>query len=106
MIENKNGKYVYGLYLKISGRVNGSIEIEFMNGERTFFRRIPFETGKIYFVYDADWYSNDIILKIISDNNINGHINIEYKFKTTEKYDKIVDVISFSSLSSLVSETS
>jgi len=81
IIKDENKKYVYGLYCKIIGEVNEIIEIEFTNNEDTVSYRIIPENGKIKFSYDADWYSNEFIIKIISDNNPSGYINIVYRFK-------------------------
>jgi hypothetical protein len=76
------GKYVNGLYCKINGKVNGIVEIELTNDEGTFSRKIIYEDGKINFSYNADWYEDEFIIKIISNNNATGYINIIYKFST------------------------
>jgi hypothetical protein len=81
IIKNENGINVNRLYCRIKGKVNGLIEIEFTNDEGTFSRKIIPENGKIDFIYGADWYDNDIVINIISNNNTSGYINIKYRFK-------------------------
>jgi hypothetical protein len=73
--ENKNGKYVNGLYCKITGEIEGNVEIEFMVGDGTSGKIIP-ENGKINFFYNADWYSGDFVIKIIPQDNAKGNIKI------------------------------
>jgi hypothetical protein len=43
-------------------------------------RKIIPENGKINFFYNADWYSDDFVIKIIPQDNAKGNIKIIYKF--------------------------
>ena len=79
-IKDENKKNVYQLYCKINGEVKDIIEIEFTNNEGTVSYKIIPENDKIKFIYDADWYSNEFVIKIISNNIPSGDINIIYKF--------------------------
>ena len=79
--KNKYGKNVYGLYCKITGKITGDVEIEFMVDDGTS-RKIISQNGDINFLYNADWYANDFIIKIIPQGNVNGNIKIIYKFRT------------------------
>jgi hypothetical protein len=79
--ENKNGKYTHGLYCKITGKIEGDVEIEFMVDDGTSREIIP-KNGKINFSYNADWYSDNFIIKIVPQDNANGKIKIIYKFST------------------------
>jgi hypothetical protein len=78
---NEYGKFVHGLYCKIYGKVSGVVEIELTNNEGTFYRKIISENGKINFLYDADFYDDEFVIKIISNNGDTGYINIVYKFR-------------------------
>jgi hypothetical protein len=80
-IKNKNGEGVYQLYCKIDGKVNGYLEIEFSNGENLTQNTIS-ESGIINFIYRGDWYVDEFIVKIISDDNVSGNIKIRYRFST------------------------
>jgi hypothetical protein len=79
-INDKNKKNVYQLYCKINGEVENIIEMEFTNNESTVSYKIIPENGKINFIYNTDWYSNELLIKIISNNIPSGNINIIYKF--------------------------
>jgi hypothetical protein len=79
-IKDENKKNIYKLYCKINGEVNNIIEMEFTNNENTVSYKIIPENGKIKFIYDTDWYLNEFIIKIISNNIPSGNINIIYKF--------------------------
>ncbi|MDR1494087.1 MAG: hypothetical protein LBT05_15400 [Planctomycetaceae bacterium] len=80
-LENKNGKSTYNLYCKITGKIEGDVEIEFMVDDGTSKKIIP-ENGKVNFLYDTDWYTNHFIIKIFPKDNVNGNIKIIYKFST------------------------
>ena len=80
-IKDENKKNVNQLYCKINGEVKNIIEIEVKNNEGTVSYKIIPENDKIKFIYDTDWYSNEFVIKIISDNIPSGNINIKYKFK-------------------------
>jgi hypothetical protein len=79
-IKDENKKYVYKLYCNINGEIKNIIEMEFTNNEGTVSYKIIPENGKINFIYDTDWYSNELVIKIISNNIPRGNINIIYKF--------------------------
>ena len=82
-IKNESGKSVHGLYCKINGKVNGYLEIEFTNGENLTETIIP-ENGIIKFIYEGDWYEDEFIIRIASNGDTNGYINISYSFKLIE----------------------
>ena len=75
---NNKGKSVYSLYLKIKTNIEGKVQIEWNNGENLN-RTIILENNDKY-VYDADYYTDIIIIKIYPENNCKGRININYKF--------------------------
>jgi hypothetical protein len=79
-IKDKNIENVYQLYCKINGEVKNVIEMEFTNNEGTISCKIMPENGRINFIYNTDWYSNELLIKIISNNIPGGNINIIYKF--------------------------
>jgi ABC-type polysaccharide transport system permease subunit len=56
--------------------------MELTNDEGTFSRKIISGNGKINFVYNADWYDDEFIIKIISNNDETGYISIIYRFST------------------------
>ena len=81
IIKNEHGGNVYGLFLKIDGKVNGYLEIEFTNGENYSEKHI-YKNGKINFIYEGDYYADEFIIKISPYDNATGYINIMYSFKT------------------------
>ena len=80
IIKNESKKHVHGLYCRISGKINGYLEIEFTNGENLSEKIIP-ENGRINFIYNADWYKDEFIIRIKSNENTSGYINIIHDFK-------------------------
>ena len=40
--------------------------------------------GKINYIYNGDWYSNEFIIKILFNNVPNGYINVINKFNDLE----------------------
>jgi len=86
IIKNENKESVYGLYCKIDGKVNDVIEMELTNEDGHVLAKIIPKNGRIKFIYDADWYSNELKIKIFSNNTPSGYINIVYKFKEIYNY--------------------
>jgi len=80
ILKNESGKYVYGLYCKINGSVNGYLEIEFTNGENMTKIIFP-ENGVINFIYEGDWYADEFKVIITSNGDTSGYLNIIYNFK-------------------------
>jgi hypothetical protein len=85
-IKDENKGSVYGLYCKIDGKVNDVIEMELTNNDGHVLGKIIPKNGRIRFIYDADWYSNELKIKIFSNNTPSGYINIVYKFKKIYSY--------------------
>jgi hypothetical protein len=79
VVKNKQVKNVNRLYCKITGKVTGLVEIDFLVDDGTTRKTIS-ENGKIKFVYNADWYADDFTVKIMPQNNASGYLNIIYKF--------------------------
>jgi hypothetical protein len=88
-IKDENKKNVYQLYCKINGEVKNIVEMEFTDNEGTVSYKIIPENGKINFIYNTDWYSNELVIKIISYNIPGGNINIIYKFIDSTVYAKV-----------------
>jgi hypothetical protein len=78
VIEDKDGINLHRkLYCKITGEVEGFLEIEIrVNG---IWQTIVSENGKINFLYNADWDSDDFIIKVIPNDNVDGYLEIEYR---------------------------
>ena len=75
---NNKEKSVYQLYLKIRTNIEGKVRIEWNNGEN--FERIIILENNDKFIYNADYYTNILIIKIYPENNCRGKININYRF--------------------------
>jgi len=75
----KNEGYVYSLYLSVSGKIYDEIKIELNDGD-IFTRKEVLTKGRSKYVYDTDWYTDVVILKIYSKNNNNGKLKIRYYF--------------------------
>ena len=79
-MSNKSNKEksVYQLYLKIVANIEGKVQIEWNNGEN-FGQTIILENDDKY-IYNADYYTDIVIIKIYPENNCRGKININYRF--------------------------
>jgi len=84
IFRDENKEKIYGLYCKISGEVNDVIEIILTNNDGLASNKIIPTNGRVNFIYDADWYSNEFRIKILSNNKPGGYIN-ELLLKSNHK---------------------